>query len=122
MVKKAGQVEIFCDGKWILLNEREVAVFSLNEVYNMRTGSQVKEITYPHSTNNIAAVTIVYKWIPPLFEIQNDEMNFIIQNDWFSDQFDQNNKDPQASHVFRLEETLQKKFWNIVERNKSIKI
>jgi hypothetical protein len=67
--------------------------------------------------NNTAAVVIVYKWIPPYFEIYEDEISFVFDNDWFNQEYGDDLSDLTASPVLLLDSNLQAKFWNIADRN-----
>ena len=89
----------------------------MNELHNVRTTKVQQSVVYPGVTKNTASVAIVYKWIPPFLTIYEDEITFIIQNDWFNNNYEDKDSDPKTSPVLRLDKNLQDKFWEIVTRN-----
>ena len=113
-----GQIEVCTDGDWNTLSEKQAVLFDLNEVHNIRTRNFDQRILFPGTPENIGAVVIVYKWIPPYFEIYKDEINFIFDHDWFNLEYRDHRSDITTSPVLRLDCKLQEKFWNIVDRNK----
>lgn len=114
----AGQIEVCADGDWNTLTEKQAVLFELNEIHNIRTGNFYRPILFPGTTNNTAAVVIVYKWIPPYFEIYEDEISLVFDNDWFNLEYRDHPRDITASPVLGLDSNLQEKFWNIADRNK----
>ena len=114
----AGQIEVCTDGDWNTLIEKEAVLFELNEIHNIRTGNFDRSILFPGTMNNTAAVVIVYKWIPPYFEIYEDEISFVFDNDWFDLRYKDPLRDHTASPILLLDSNLQEKFWNIADRNK----
>ncbi len=113
-----GQIEVWHEDTWKTVVEKQVALFDLNELHNVRTGNLDRPLLFPGTANNTAAVAIVYKWIPPYLEIYEDEVSFVIKNDWFNYQYEDDLSDPKTSPLLRLEKSLQGRFWEIVKRNK----
>jgi hypothetical protein len=113
----AGLVHVLSGNHWKTIRQGEVAVFDLNELHNLRTTRRHTRIGFPLVPENISAIAIVYKWIPPYIAVYEKEVSFVLQNDWFDNEFKDNFSDPSTSPVLRLEKTLQKRFWKIVKRN-----
>lgn len=114
----AGQLQVQREGEWEKIVEDQVALFDVNELHNIRTTKLQKSILYPGASKNTAAVAIVYKWIAPHFKIYGDEIGFVIENDWFDENYQDNSSHLSTSPVLRLEKTLQEKFWQIIQRSK----
>ena len=66
---------------------------------------------------NTAAVGIVYRWIPSYLKIYKDELSFVIEYDWFNEQYRNNPRDHTAGPVLRLTESLQETFWDTAKSN-----
>jgi len=114
----AGQIEVCTDGDWNTLNEKQAVLFDLNEIHNIRTEKFDRPLLFSGTMTNTAAVVIVYKWIPPYFEIYEDEISFVFDNDWFSQEYRDDLRDLTASPILLLDSNLKEKFWNIADRNK----
>jgi len=113
----AGELEVCTDGDWNSLSEKQAVLFDLNEIHNIRSGNFDRQLLFPGTMDNTTAICIVYKWIPPYFEIYEDEITFVFDNDWFNLEYRDDLRDPTASPLLRLESNLQEKFWNIADRN-----
>ena len=113
----AGQIEVCTDGDWNTLIEKQIVLFDLNEIHNIRTDNFDRRILFPGTLDNTAAVVIVYKWIAPYFEIYADEISFVFDNDWFNLDYQNDLRDSTASPILLLDSNLQEQFWNIAERN-----
>lgn len=113
----AGQVDVWNKGQWKPLSENQVAIFERNEYHNLRTAKKINKIDFPSSDHSIAAVTLAYKWIPPNLEIHSDEIDLVLDYDWFHLDYEPDTYDKTTSPLLRSDEATQKKFWNILERN-----
>jgi len=115
-----GEVEIYANGTWSTLKERQAVEFDLGEYHSMRAPpSRTDRISpfYPVSSLNLAALTITYKWIPPFLRVNEDEVWLLLNNDWFREDYDGKSQNPDASPLFRRGEDERRKFWEVVERN-----
>jgi quercetin dioxygenase-like cupin family protein len=114
----AGEIQISHEGRWRKIVENQIALFDSNEIHNIRTTKPSQPILYPKARENTAAVAMVYKWIAPYFKIFRGEISFVIENDWFDERYENSSSDPSTSPVLRLKKSHQRKFWQILSRNK----
>ena len=115
----AGHLQVQQEGKWEEIAEDQIALFDVNEMHNIRTTKLQESILCPGASKNTTAVAIVYKWIDPYFKINKDEIGFVMENDWFHENYQDDSSDPSTSPVLRLKKPLQEKFWQIIQRSKS---
>ncbi len=106
------------DGNWHQLQRRQAAVYKPGEFYNARVLSNTPQVSYPDAGSTIGAVSIFYKWLPPNLEVHENEAQFIFNNDWFGEGFLKDPIDKKSSPALRLAEAEQKRFWEIVKRNR----
>jgi hypothetical protein len=113
----AGEIHVHHGGIWEKILQNQVALFDLNEFHNIKTGKINNSIEYPGAKYDTAAVAIVYKWIPPYLVINEDELTFVMENDWFGKDCEKAADDAKVSPLLKLEHVHQDRFWQIVKRN-----
>ena len=114
----AGQLDVWNDGEWKTIPENNIVMFEHGEYHNLRTLKKIKEINLLSADSSIAAITLAYKWIPPSLEILHDEIQLILDNDWFHIDYKQGtNNDNTTSPLLRTSDAVQKKFFQILNRN-----
>lgn len=113
----AGQLDVWNKGSWKTIQENNIVMFEHGEYHNLRTRKKTKDITLLSSDSSIAAITLSYKWIPPSLKISDDEVEMILDNDWFHLDYVHGTKDQTTSPLLRTSKDMQKKFFQIIERN-----
>jgi hypothetical protein len=113
----AGQLDVWNAGIWKIIPENNIVMFEHGEYHNLRTMKKAKEINLLSSGSGIAAITLAYKWIPPNLEIFQDEIEIILDNDWFHLDYVHGTKDETTSPLLRASDTIQEKFFQILKRN-----
>ena len=113
----AGQLDVWNDGKWQTIPENNIVMFEHGEFHNLRTLKKTKEINLLSSDSSIAAITLAYKWIPPNLEIFQDEIQIVLDNDWFHINYRQGTNDDTTTPLLRTSDAVQEKFFEILKRN-----
>ncbi len=113
----AGQLDVWNKGMWETIQENNIVMFEHGEYHNLRTAKKTKEINLLSSDSSIAAITLAYKWIPPNLKIFQDEIEMILDNDWFHLDYVQGTKDATTSPLLRNSDAVQEKFLQILKRN-----
>jgi hypothetical protein len=114
----SGEVEVYSNGIWSSLEEKQIAEFEVNEYHALRTPKTGDPLDFPDVGVNVAAIIVAYKWLPPYFEVTEEEAQIVLANDWFSKEYDTKPTDRNTSPVVRLEEQVRRRFWKIIERNR----
>ena len=113
----AGQLDVWNNGVWKTIPENNIVVFQHGEHHNLRTSKKSKEISLLSADSGVAAITLAYKWIPPNLKIFQDEIETILDNDWFHLDYVHGTDDTTTSPLLRTSNEVQKKFMNILKRN-----
>ncbi len=113
----AGQIDVWNDGAWKTIPENNIVMFEHGEYHNLRTIKKIKEINLLSTDSSIAAITLAYKWIPPDLEIFRDEIEMVLDNDWFHIDYKQGTDDHTTSPLLRASDAVQEKFLQILKRN-----
>jgi hypothetical protein len=113
----AGQLDVWNDGAWKTIPENNIVMFEHGEYHNLRTMKKTKEINLLSSDSGVAAITLAYKWIPPNLEIFQDEIDMVLDNDWFHLDYVYGTKDYTTSPLLRASDAVQEKFLQILKRN-----
>ncbi len=113
----AGQLDVWNNGTWKTIQENNIVMFEHGEYHNLRTTKKTEDITLLSSNSSIAAITLAYKWIPPNLEIFDDEIEMILDNDWFHLDYVHGTKDNTTSPLLRADKDVQEKFFQIIKRN-----
>lgn len=106
------------DGNWTKLGIRQAASYKPREFYNVRVPTDAPKVTYPGAGPTIGAVSIFYKYLQPQLDVTEDDAQLLFANDWFGEGFTKDPTDKKSSPALRLAEVEQKKFWNIISRNR----
>lgn len=114
----AGELDVWNNNEWKTISENQIVVFEHGEYHNLRTSKKTKEVNFASVDAGIVAVTLSYKWIPPHLEIFPDEIELILENDWFHLDYEPNTNDKTTSPLLRASETVKEKFLNVLKRNK----
>lgn len=116
-----GGMQVYSEfGGWSDLKKDEVADFELNEYHNARTNGIISPVSYSGADGRkIAALHLTTKYMPSYVHLEKDEAIFLFKYDWFGEEQRDNPTDPKASPLLRADRDIQKKFWKILERNKS---
>ncbi len=115
----AGSMELQDDkGDWYRVDTRQAAEHTPCDYYNVRVPEDGPTAAYPGAGPTVGAVSIFYKWVPPHLDVREDELTLLFQNDWFGEGYLKDQTDKKTSPVLRLAEPEQKRFWEIVKRNK----
>ena len=113
----AGQLDVWNNGAWKTILENNIVMFEHGEYHNLRTMKKTKEINLLSSDSSIAAITLAYKWIPPNLKILQDEIEMVLDNDWFHIDYKQGADDHTTSPLLRASDAVQAKFFQILKRN-----
>lgn len=113
----AGRLDVWNNGSWKTIPENNIVMFEHGEYHNLRTVKKNKEINILSSNFDIAAITLAYKWIPPNLKIFQDEIEIVLDNDWFHLDYVHGMKDETASPLLRAGDAVQEKFLEILKRN-----
>ena len=113
----AGQLDVWNNGVWKTIPENNIVMFQHGEYHNLRTSKKSKEISLLSADSGVAAITLAYKWIPPNLKIFQDEIETILDNDWFHLDYVHGTEDITTSPLLRTSNEVQEKFMNILKRN-----
>ncbi len=114
----AGQLDVWNNGTWKTIPENNIVMFEYGEYHNLRTMKKIKEINLLSSDSSIAAITLAYKWIPPYLKIMQDEVQMVLDNDWFHIDYKHGaDNDYTTSPLLRASDAVQEKFFQILNRN-----
>ncbi|MCH9658293.1 hypothetical protein K0U27_06295 [archaeon] len=113
----AGQLDVWNNGVWKTIPENNIVMFQHGEYHNLRTSKKSKEISLLSADSGVAAITLAYKWIPPNLKIFQDEIETILDNDWFHLDYVHGTEDATTSPLLRTSNEIQEKFMNILKRN-----
>lgn len=113
----AGEAEVYADGEWQLIKQRQLAEFDLGEYHSVRALERRKPVIYPDADDRIAAVTMAYRWVPGWLNVNREETSIILKYDRFTEKYESNPNDPSTNLLSRADEKIRKQFWEVVERN-----
>jgi len=117
----AGEVEVLALGKWRTLRSGRIAEFDLGEYHNTRASTKKKVLDSARLLGKgVTGLTVTCKWVPPFLKIRKEDVQFVLHNDWFAEDYETSPDNPSNSPVLRLPEAARQRFWRIVRANESV--
>jgi hypothetical protein len=115
----AGEAEVLNDGKWQRIGVGEGAIFDTWEPHDIRTREDSRVLDLNGIAENIVAVTMTERIVPPSLDIFEDEIDLVVREDRFDSEYLSNPKNTDYwSKGLRIDSAKSQRFWEILERNR----
>jgi hypothetical protein len=115
-----GEVEVQTSGKWERLSAHTGVVFEIREPHDIRTRGDAPVLKMLGPAENIVAVTMTERIVPPSLEIFEEEIDLVVREDRFDAAYLSEPKNVNYwSAGLRSDPAKSQRFWEILARNRN---
>jgi len=116
----AGEIEVMSAGKWERIDASSGVVFDTREPHDVRTRKAAPALNLPGLAEDIVAVTLTERLIPPSLEILEEETDLLVREDRFDSAYLSDPKNlAYWSDGLRADPAKSQQFWEILARNRN---
>ena len=116
----AGEIEVLASGRWQKIGASSGVIFETREPHEIRTRSDSPVLSLPGIAENIVAVTITERIVPPSLDIFEEEIDLVVRVDRFGSGYLIDPKNPAYwSEGLRMDPAKSQHYWEILSRNRN---
>lgn len=116
----AGEIEVLSAGKWQRIGPSTGVIFETREPHDVRTRADAPILSLPGIAENVVAVTLTERIVPPSLDIFEEEIDMVVREDRFASGFLTDSKNPTYwSDGLRVDPAKSQHFWEVLGRNRN---
>jgi len=116
----AGEIEVLSAGKWERIGASTGVVFDTREPHDVRTRQDAPVLNLPGIADNVVAVTLTERIVPPSLDLFEEEIDLVVREDRFDVAYLSDPKNPAYwSNGLRLDAAKSQQFWEVLARNRN---
>ena len=116
----AGEIEVKTTGRWERIGPSTAVVFDAREPHDIRTRGDAPVLKLPGLAEDIVAVTMTERIVPPSLDIFEDEIDLVVREDRFDSTYLSEPKNMSHwSEGLRRDPAKSQHFWEILVRNRN---
>lgn len=116
----AGEIEVLSAGTWKRIGASSGVIFDTREPHDVRTRGDAPVLNLPGIAENIVAVTLTERIVPPSLDIFEEEVEMVVREDRFASGFLSDPKNPAYwSDGLRVDPAISQHFWEVLGRNRN---
>ena len=115
----AGEIEVLSAGKWERVGASSGVIFDTREPHDIRTRENAPILNLPGIAENVVAVTMTERIVPPSLDIFEEEIDLVVREDRFDVAY---LSDPRNTAYWtpelRADPAKSQHFWEVLARNR----
>jgi len=116
----AGEIEVLSGGRWERIGPSSGVIFDTREPHDVRTRGDAPTLSLPGIADNIVAVTLTERIVPPSLDIFEEEIDLVVREDRFDIGYLSDPKNPVYwSDGLRQDPAKSQHFWEVLSRNRN---
>jgi len=116
----AGEIDVLFEGRWQTIGASGGVIFETREPHDIRTRGDAPILNLPGIAENIVAVTLTERIVPPSLDIFEEEIDMVVRADRFEAGYLSDPKNPTYwSEGLRMDPAKSQHFWEVLRRNRN---
>lgn len=115
----AGEIEVLSAGSWERVGASSGVIFDTREPHDIRTRGDAPIVSLPGMADDVVAVTLTERIVPPSLDIFEEEIDLVVREDRFATGYLSEPKNPAFwSDGLKVDPAKSQHFWEILSRNR----